>query len=71
MFCEKYGLNLSIMLAPMAGACPVSLSIAMANAGGMGAMGALMTPPAGIRGWVQEFRSNSSGPFQLNVSPVP
>ncbi len=55
------------MLAPMAGASPASLAIAVANAGGMGAMGALMTPPAGIRSWVQEFRSKSSGPFQLNV----
>ena len=30
-------------------------------------MGALITPPAGIRAWVQEFQSKSSGPFQLNV----
>ncbi|MCU1338885.1 MAG: 2-nitropropane dioxygenase 1 [Bryobacterales bacterium] len=66
-FCEEYGLKLPIMLAPMAGACPSSLSIAVANSGGMGAMGALLTPPAGIRSWVQEFRSNSNGPFQLNV----
>jgi nitronate monooxygenase len=51
----------------MAGACPASLSIAVANAGGMGAMGALLTPPAGIRAWVNEFRSASNGPFQLNV----
>jgi nitronate monooxygenase len=51
----------------MAGACPASLSIAVANAGGMGAMGALPTPPAGIRAWVQEFRASSSGPFQINV----
>jgi len=51
----------------MAGACPASLSIAVANAGGMGAMGALMTKPAGIRAWVTEFRSGSSSPFQLNV----
>jgi NAD(P)H-dependent flavin oxidoreductase YrpB (nitropropane dioxygenase family) len=51
----------------MAGACPASLSIAVANAGGMGAMGALVTPPDGIRAWVQEFRSKSDGPFQLNV----
>jgi len=51
----------------MAGACPPALSIAVANAGGMGAMGALLTPPAGIRAWVQEFKSKSSGPFQLNV----
>ncbi len=66
-FCAKYGLKLPIMLAPMAGACPASLSIAVANAGGMGAMGALMTPSNGIRSWVQEFRASSSGPFQLNV----
>ncbi len=66
-FCAKYGLQLPILLAPMAGACPASLSIAVANAGGMGAMGALMTQPAGIRAWVEEFRSRSSGPFQLNV----
>lgn len=55
------------MLAPMAGACPASLSIAVANAGGMGAMGALLTPPAGIRAWADEFRAESNGPFQLNV----
>src|SRR5689334_2265486 len=66
-FCRKYSLKCPIMLAPMAGACPVGLSIAVANAGGMGAMGALMTPPAGIRAWVEEFRSQSNGPFQLNL----
>src|SRR5687768_15045167 len=66
-FCARFGLQLPIMLAPMAGACPASLSIAVANAGGMGAMGALVTPPAGIRDWVEEFRANSRGPFQLNV----
>ncbi len=66
-FCTKYGLQLPILLAPMAGACPASLSIAVTNAGGMGAMGALMTKPSGIRAWVNEFRSGSSGPFQLNT----
>jgi len=66
-FCDAYGLDVPILLAPMAGACPVSLSIAVANAGGMGAMGALLTPPAGIRQWVSEFRSQSRGPFQLNT----
>src|SRR3954447_9035739 len=66
-FCESYGLQLPILLAPMAGACPASLSIAVANAGGMGAMGALMTKPSGIRAWANEFCSGSSGPFQLNT----
>jgi nitronate monooxygenase len=66
-FCERYGLRLPVLLAPMAGACPPSLSIAVANAGGMGAMGALMTKPGGIREWVREFRAASGGPFQLNT----
>lgn len=30
-------------------------------------MGALLTPPEGIRTWAREFRGASSGPFQLNV----
>src|SRR5687767_10829457 len=66
-FTTRYGLAFPILLAPMAGACPASLSIAAANAGGMGAMGAVFTPPAGIRAWVEEFRSKRRGPFQLNV----
>ena len=66
-FCARYGLKVPILLAPMAGACPTSLSVAVANAGGMGAMGALMTEPDGIREWVQEFRAASDGPFQLNT----
>lgn len=37
--------NLPILLVPVAGACPPSLSIAVANAGGLGAYGALMMKP--------------------------
>src|SRR5688500_10566696 len=66
-FCSTYGIKVPILLAPMAGACPASLSIAVANGGAMGAMGALVTPPAGIRAWVEEFRAHSGGPFQLNL----
>ena len=66
-FAQRFGLKLPVLLAPMAGACPPSLSAAVANAGGMGSMGALLTPPEGIRAWVQEFHSLSSGPLQLNV----
>src|SRR5689334_843609 len=66
-FCAKYGLKLPILLAPMAGACPVGLSITLANAGSMGAMGALTSQPEKIRSWVEEFRSKSNGPLQLNT----
>jgi nitronate monooxygenase len=66
-FCGRYGLRLPVLMAPMAGACPASLAITVANAGGMGAMGALVSKPAAIRAWVEEFRAASQGPFQLNT----
>ncbi len=66
-FCERYRLKVPILLAPMAGASPASLSIAVANAGGMGGFGALLTPPDGIGEWVREFRAESNGPFQINL----
>lgn len=67
VFCERYGVDHPILLAPMAGACPVSLSIAVANAGSMGALGALLTTPAGIADWVREFTTHSKGPLQINT----
>jgi len=66
-FCARYGLGVPVLLAPMANACPVSLSIAIANAGGMGAMGAQPSTPAAIREWTAEFRAASRGPLQLNT----
>jgi nitronate monooxygenase len=66
-FATRLGIRLPILLAPMAGACPPSLSIAVANAGGMGACGAVMISPASIRTWAEEFRRHSSGEFQINI----
>jgi nitronate monooxygenase len=66
-FCERFGLRLPLLLAPMAGASPASLSIAVGNAGGMGAMGALVSSPDAIRRWVAEVRAGTAGPFQLNT----
>jgi nitronate monooxygenase len=66
-FSDRFGLTMPIVLAPMAGACPVGLSTALANAGSMGAMGALLNSQAGIREWVDAFRAASRGPFQLNT----
>jgi nitronate monooxygenase len=66
-FCQRYGLRIPILLAPMAGSCPVSLAVAVADAGGMGAMGALLSSPDAIANWAAEFRSRSLGPFQLNL----
>ena len=66
-FCRRFGLRVPILQAPMAGACPASLASAVANAGGMGGLGALTTPPDGITNWVREFRDQSNGGFQINL----
>ncbi|MBM3522212.1 MAG: nitronate monooxygenase [Alphaproteobacteria bacterium] len=66
-FCAANGLRLPILLAPMAGACPAALSIAVANAGGLGACGALLMQPTAIRAWAADFRAGSNGGFQMNL----
>ncbi len=66
-FANRLGIRLPILLAPMAGACPPSLSIAVANAGGLGACGALMMKPDEIGAWSAEFREGSQGEFQINL----
>jgi len=66
-FAQRLGIRLPILLAPMAGACPPLLSIAVANAGGLGACGALLMQPEEIRGWSEEFRKGSTGSFQINL----
>jgi nitronate monooxygenase len=67
VFCDRHGLKLPILLAPMAGACPASLSIAVAQAGGMGAMGALISSPDAIRSWAHDVRAAGANTFQLNT----
>src|ERR1700674_2940726 len=66
-FCEKYTLRVPILMAPMASACPASLAIAVANAGGLGGCGALLMPPDAIQKWVSDVRAGTNGGFQLNL----
>ncbi len=67
VFCARFGLRVPILLAPMAGASAPSLSIAVANAGGLGSCGVLLMQPEEILAWAQEVRANSNGGFQLNI----
>ncbi|WIY24405.1 NAD(P)H-dependent flavin oxidoreductase [Parasedimentitalea psychrophila] len=66
-FCNAYDLQVPILMAPMAGACPASLAIPVANGGGIGACGCLLMQPDGIANWAREMRAGSNGAFQLNV----
>jgi nitronate monooxygenase len=66
-FCARFSLRAPVLLAPMSGASAPSLSIAIANSGGLGACGALLMQPAEITAWAKEVRSASNGAFQINL----
>ncbi len=66
-FCKRYGLTIPILEAPMAGANSVARAAAIANAGGMGGMGALLSKPVDIADWAKAFREKSKGAYQFNL----
>ena len=66
-FCERFGLGVPILLAPMAGASAPALSAAVADAGGLGACGALLMAPDAMQSWAAAVRALTTGPFQMNL----
>lgn len=66
-FCARYGLDIPVLMAPMAGTSPPALAAAVANAGGMGACGALPLSPEAMVDWAARFRQQSAGAFQINL----
>jgi len=67
-FAERFGMQIPILMAPMAGACPPGLATAVAQGGGMGAIGALLDSPEKIERWVAEFRQdNPQQSLQMNL----
>jgi nitronate monooxygenase len=66
-FCSRFGLRIPILLAPMAGASAPSLSVAIADAGGLGSCGVVLMQPSEIAAWVAEVRAKTNGAFQLNT----
>lgn len=66
-FCERFRLEIPIMLAPMAGVPAPDLSAAVINAGGMGALGGLLMQPAEILAWAAQVSAASSNRSQLNL----
>lgn len=74
-FCQTFDLRLPVLMAPMAGSSPPALAAAVAEAGGMGACGALSLSPQGIADWVARMRQMSPGAFLINLwiadAPVP
>lgn len=51
----------------MAGACPPERAAAIARAGSMGALGALLSEPSEIASWVRRFRALGGTSLQINL----
>ena len=66
-FRARFGVARPVLLAPMAGVPAPALSLAVANAGGLGACGALLMAPDTIRAWAATIRAETNGPFQMNL----
>ena len=66
-FCARFNLRIPILLAPMAGVPAPALSVAVANAGGLGSCGALLMKPDEILAWAADVRAGTNGAFQLNL----
>lgn len=66
-FTERFSIRYPIAQAGMAfaGWSP-SLAIAVARAGGIGAIGAGLLPPDVVRGMVQALKTANAGPFHIN-----
>ena len=69
-FAAAHGLRRPLLLAPMAGVPAVTLSAAVAQAGGMGALGALLMPPPAIAEWVLRYRDATRGDSQPDGAPL-
>lgn len=71
---DLLGVDVPILLAPMAGAGGSALALAVAQAGGLGALPCAMLSPDAIRAEVAAFRAATRAPLNLNffchVPPV-
>ena len=66
-FAQRMGLRLPLLMAPMAGVPALPLATAVAQAGAMAAMGALLKHPPAITDWVLRYRATTQGPLQINL----
>ncbi len=63
---DLFAIKTPILLAPMAGVGTIEAAIAVAGAGGLGALACAMLSPEQIRAAVATFRAATSAPLNLN-----
>src|SRR3954462_9711262 len=65
--CEKLGINVLIIQAPMGGASCPALAAAVSNAGGLGKLALSWHPPAALRAEIRATRALTSRPFGVTL----
>jgi nitronate monooxygenase len=67
-FAQRLGLRMPVLMAPMAGVPAVALAAAVAQAGGLAAVGGLLMSPAALADWVQRFRDAAGADAALQIN---
>ena len=66
--CDKLGITIPIILAPMGGAVGPQLAAAVCNAGGLGTLPLWGADIETLRGQIRELRSLTDKPFAVNLN---
>ncbi|MFT5181297.1 MAG: nitronate monooxygenase, partial [Alphaproteobacteria bacterium] len=66
--CDKLGIDVPIILAPMAGAVGPALAAAVSNAGGLGTLPLWPAPPEAVRKQIQAMKALTSKPYAVNLN---
>jgi nitronate monooxygenase len=64
--CDRLGIELPIIQAPMAGVQGSALAVAVSNAGGLGSLPCALLMPDAIRGDISAITAHTSQPYNVN-----
>src|SRR5689334_10181888 len=65
--CERLGIELPVVQAPMGGAAGPQLAAAVSNAGGLGMLPLSWHPPEAVRAAIRETWALTDKPFGVNL----
>ncbi|PSJ38572.1 NAD(P)H-dependent flavin oxidoreductase [Allosphingosinicella deserti] len=66
-FCDRFGIRLPIIQAPMAGVSSPAMAAAVGRAGALGSLGVGATDAPGARAMIAEAREKAAGPLNVNL----
>src|SRR6266436_14082 len=67
--CDRFGIEVPIILAPMGTCTSAEFAAAVSNAGGLGGIGSLFRPTDAVKRDIDAVRRLTSRPFAINHIP--